>query len=266
MVRTRERGSSERELKALRRELKVDAPGRGGFSLIELLVVIAIITILVSLLLSAVNQAMAAVHRLEGANHLRQLALATHLYHSDSRQLPTEKAGQNLYVQLLYYVEQDKVAVALAQGQAGVENTYIPIYTLPSRRGPNGGWKDYGYRLTTDPAKQSVLDAPGGLSLSAVGSANGASQTLLLSTLAMKPSTYGTALKWNDMATNSRSGGLGALVKDSEGVKGDEFGGPFRGVPMAYVDGHVSIVPLNTPPALLDYAWSFNNSTPFSPP
>lgn len=265
MDRSRMRGSSSPELKATSRELKVRVPGRGGFSLIELLVVIAIITILASLLLGAVNQALAAAHRLEAASHLRQLGFACHMYHSDNRQLPTEKAGQNLYVTLLYYVEQDKVANALAQGKPGVEDTFIPIYTVPSRRGPTGGWKDYGYRQTTDPAKQSILDAPGGLSLTAVGTSNGSSNTLLLCTLAMKPSTYGTALKWSDLATNSRAG-TGGLTKDAEGVRGDEFGGPFRGVPVVYADGHVSIVPLNTPPALLDYAWSFNNSTPFTAP
>jgi prepilin-type N-terminal cleavage/methylation domain-containing protein len=241
---------------------------RRGFSLIEILVVITIITILAGLLLAAVNQAMAAAHRMEACNNLRQLGLACHLYHSDFRILPTEKGnnGQNIYVQLLSYVEQDKVAAALAQGQDGVQQTYIPIYTIQSRRPPTNGWKDFGYRQTTDPSKQSILDAPGGLTLTAISGSNGTSSTLLLVSLAMKPSQYGTSLLWSDQSTNSRSGGSGVLVKDSETIAGDEFGGPFRAVPAVYADGHVTGIPLSVAPALMDKAWSFNNSVPFEAP
>jgi len=241
---------------------------RRGFSLIEILVVITIITILAGLLLAAVNQAMAAAHRMEACNNLRQLGLACHLYSSDFRILPTEQGpnGQNIYLQFLSYVEQDKVAAALAQGQAGVQQTYLPIYTIPSRRPPTNGWKDFGYRQTTDPTKQSILDAPGGLTLTAVSGSNGTSSTLLLVSLAMKPSQYGTALLWSDMTTNSRSGGSGVLVKDSETINGDEFGGPFRAVPAVYADGHVTAIPLSVAPAIMDKAWSFNNSVPFEAP
>jgi prepilin-type N-terminal cleavage/methylation domain-containing protein/prepilin-type processing-associated H-X9-DG protein len=240
---------------------------RRGFSLIELLVVIAIIGILAGLLLNAVNQAMSAAHRLEAQSNMRQLGIACHVYHSDFRMLPTEKGpnGQNVYVSLLPYVEMDKVAMALAQGKPGADNSTIRVYTIPSRR-PPGGWKDFGYRLTTDPAKQSIFDTSGGLNLSAVSAANGASNTLLLASLAMKPSQYGNALMWNDITTNSRTGGAGALVKDSEQVQGSEFGGPFRSMPVLYADGHVSQVPLSVSPTIMDYVWSFNNSTPFDAP
>lgn len=124
-----------------------------GFTLVELLVVIAIIGILVALLLPAVQAAREAARRCSCRINLKQVGLATLMYHDVQGHLPPPKAGSvsgredhgSTLVLLLPYLEDNALYSTYDINQpidAPVNRTIvtstIPTYVCPSMLSPTG--------------------------------------------------------------------------------------------------------------------------------
>lgn len=97
----------------------VRAARRGGLSLIELLVAMGVLSILVALLLPAIQSGREAARKAQCLNHLRQIGLALHNYHDQHALLPPaviwsgppgEPIGQGMFPVGIY----DRVALGLA--------------------------------------------------------------------------------------------------------------------------------------------------------
>jgi prepilin-type N-terminal cleavage/methylation domain-containing protein len=118
---------------------------RTAFTLVELLVVIAVISILIGLLLPAVQRARESANRIKCTNNLKQLGLAMHNHHDTFGTLPPNKLGEGMAtwaVLILPEIEQDNI-----YRQWNLDKTYweqnsiaresrVPVYFCPSRRAP----------------------------------------------------------------------------------------------------------------------------------
>jgi prepilin-type N-terminal cleavage/methylation domain-containing protein/prepilin-type processing-associated H-X9-DG protein len=124
-----------------------------GFTLIELLVVIGIISILISLLLPAVQEAREAARRTQCQNNIKQIALAAHNYHDINQVFPPGQMrisnfaiapkfrGFTVFIYLLPYLESSTVYTQFTFSDPmlnvnGTINTptaqIIPTYLCPS--------------------------------------------------------------------------------------------------------------------------------------
>jgi len=100
-----------------------------AFSLIEVLVTIAIISILVALLLPAIQQTREAARRAQCSNNLKQIGLALHIYHDAKQAFPPgglAVARFSFWYQLLPFLEQvpvyEKITTPGSGGGAVMQN------------------------------------------------------------------------------------------------------------------------------------------------
>ncbi len=226
---------------------------RPAFSLLELLVVVAILAVVVSLVTVGVQRARATADRLACAHNLRTIGVAALNYHVTHKRFPTE-SGDNpsFYKSILPYVE----------GNNAADSTPIKEYLCPARRSvaEAGAKRDFGYvgSAPFDPRSVSILDAPGGVSLSDLG--RGGTGTFLLTPLWMDPKHYGggdpTDLGWSAKQNARRFGTTAKPDGDPTGSI-HHLGGPFPSdLPVLFADGHVEWL------AYLAYAdrWSVSTS------
>jgi prepilin-type N-terminal cleavage/methylation domain-containing protein/prepilin-type processing-associated H-X9-DG protein len=116
---------------------------RCAFTLIELLVVIAIISVLIGLLLPAVQKVREASFRAQCQNNLKQMGLAIHNYHDANNALPASRIGPQhatWFVSILPYMEQDNLykqwnlSLNYYQQTPAVQNAFVRQYVCPTRR------------------------------------------------------------------------------------------------------------------------------------
>ncbi|MFK7767655.1 MAG: DUF1559 domain-containing protein [Mariniblastus sp.] len=166
--------------------LRPDSIHRYAFTLIELLVVIAIISVLIGMLLPAVQMVREAARRSSCANNLHQIGLGIHNYHAAHQEFPIGgiewRSGGDLSKRqlawsafLLPFLDQKNVydQLDLKTPFDSLENeeaaaTIIPVFVCPSSqrgskttngRGPCDYGGIYGERISgpNNPPKGTML-------------------------------------------------------------------------------------------------------------
>lgn len=170
-----------------------------GFSLVELLVVVAIISVVLSMMLPAIQKIREASGRLECTNNLRQLGIALHAYHDAEGVFPhaenlidvdnsgTWDTSNPFYWNLRGYVEEGH--------NDGTQP--VKMFLCPSRRTVGVGAKDDFGTCIGDGSIISTARIPMKMvctTLPQIQRGDGASNTFLLAHKGLAPKDYGSPI------------------------------------------------------------------------
>jgi prepilin-type N-terminal cleavage/methylation domain-containing protein len=250
---------------------------RSAFTLVELLVSISVISILIGLLLPAVQKAREAAARTEGLNNLKQLGLAVQGHNDTYGCVPHNGTGAiqpdptlsgfkqpgPWCWQVLPFIEQDavvasrtysaqiKIFLCPSRTRLPVAQSQSPFVTPPSLH--TDWWPtDYALNLAAFPGvavNQLVSGlAPVQASLNLLWIADGTSNTIWGGEKSLSYQRYGvcTDWAWDEAAFYGGFGGTARsgwqVVSDALTSSGGQnsWGAPFSsGAPFAFYDGSV---------------------------
>ena len=138
------------------------ADSNRGFTLVELLVVIAVISLLIGLLLSAVQAARGAARRMQCANNAKQIGLACHNFESAHKTLPpwvlvNQRQMATGHYLLLPHVEQDPLFQQANGFSFRVRASAVATFACPDDPTLSNG-KFTGVALSIRPGRASSTE------------------------------------------------------------------------------------------------------------